>query len=62
VACPCAAALVHGRGGRRCLLSVEDWIAGMDDKSPTVVIRAYGVLTGILDDAVKGKRLPANPG
>jgi integrase len=43
------------------LLSVEDWITDMSDKSATVVLRAYGVLSGILADAVKGKRLPANP-
>ena len=27
----------------------------------TTVIRAYGVLAGILDDAVKARRLRANP-
>jgi integrase len=44
------------------VLGVEDWIAGMGDKkSATVVLRAYGVLSGVLADAVKGKRLPANP-
>lgn len=43
------------------LLSVEDWITGLSDKSATVVIRAYGVLSGILTDAVKAKRLRANP-
>lgn len=43
------------------LLSVEDWITDLSDKSATVVIRAYGVLSGILADAVKGKRLQANP-
>jgi integrase len=42
------------------LLGVEDWITDMSDKSATVVLRAYGVLSGILADAVKGKRLPAN--
>jgi integrase len=43
------------------LLSVEEWIADVSDKSATTVLRAYGVLSGILADAVKGKRLPANP-
>lgn len=43
------------------LLSVEEWITEMSDKSPITVLRAYGVLSGILADAVKGKRLPANP-
>lgn len=43
------------------LLGVEEWITNMSDKSATVVLRAYGVLSGILTDAVKGKRLPANP-
>ena len=28
---------------------------------PTTVIRAYGVLAGILDDAVKSRRLASNP-
>jgi integrase len=45
------------------LLAVEEWITGMVDKGagPTTVLRAYGVLSGILADAVKGKRLAANP-
>lgn len=45
------------------LLSVEEWIDGMLDKGAgaTTVLRAYGVLSGILADAVKGKRLAANP-
>lgn len=43
------------------LLDVEEWITDLSDKSATVVLRAYGVLSGILADAVKGKRLPANP-
>lgn len=43
------------------LLGVEEWITDLGDKSATVVIRAYGVLSGILADAVKGKRLRANP-
>ena len=44
------------------LAAVERWIAVMKEKSgATNVIRAYGVLAGILDDAVKGKRLASNP-
>jgi len=43
-------------------LGVESWIAEMAKlRSPTVVIRAHGVLAGILDDAVKAKRLGINP-
>lgn len=54
--------------------AVERWIADMgrtiaeaDGKvtkkgsGATVVLRAYGVLAGILDSAVKGRRLAANP-
>jgi hypothetical protein len=42
--------------------AVELWIAAMGKTSgATVVIRAYGVLAGILDDAVKARRLAANP-
>jgi len=55
---------------------VEDWISYMgraitDPKNAnkvmkkasgaTVVLRAYGVLAGILDSAVKARRLPKNP-
>ena len=44
------------------LAAVERWIATMRKKSgATTVIRAYGVLAGILDDAVKARRLAANP-
>jgi hypothetical protein len=31
------------------------------DSGATVVIRAYGVLAGILDDAVKARRLASSP-
>lgn len=43
--------------------AVEQWIATMKEKSgPTTVIRAFGVLAGILDFAVvKKKRLATNP-
>lgn len=45
------------------VLGVEAWITSMtrNGSGATVVLRAYGVLSGILADAVKGKRLPANP-
>ena len=45
------------------LLGVEAWIADMVRKGAgaTTVLRAHGVLSGILADAVKGKRLAANP-
>jgi integrase len=44
-------------------LCVEAWIAGMGAKGAgaTTVLRAHGVLSGILADAVKAKRLAANP-
>jgi integrase len=42
--------------------AVEWWIATMKKTSgATTVVRAYGVLAGILDDAVKGRRLARNP-
>jgi integrase len=44
------------------LAAVERWIATMrKDSGPTTVVRAYGVLAGILDDAVKSRRLAVNP-
>jgi Arm DNA-binding domain len=45
------------------LLGVEAWITSMVRKGSgaRTVIRAQGVLSGILADAVKGKRLAANP-
>jgi integrase len=45
------------------LLATEEWIDGMvvNGSGATTVIRAYGVLSGILSDAVKGRRLAANP-
>jgi integrase len=45
------------------MLGVEAWIANMvrDSSSATTVLRAYGVLSGILADAVKAKRLATNP-
>lgn len=44
------------------LADVESWIAAMRRKSgATTVTRSYGVLAGILDDAVKARRLRSNP-
>ena len=44
------------------LAAVERWISTMGKRSgATTVIRAYGVLAGILDDAVKARRLASNP-
>lgn len=45
------------------MLGVEAWIAGMGRKGggATTVLRAHGVLSGILADAVKAKRLAVNP-
>jgi hypothetical protein len=45
------------------LLGVEEWIDDMvtNGSGATTVLRAYGVLAGILSDAVKGKRLAVNP-
>lgn len=45
------------------LARVEQWIAQMqrDGSGATTVVRAYGVLAAILDDAVKSRRLASNP-
>ena len=44
------------------LATVERWIGTLRRKrGATVTIRAYGVLAGILDDAVKSRRLASNP-
>jgi integrase len=45
------------------LIGVEAWLETMTraGSGATTVIRAHGVLSGILADAVKGKRLSANP-
>jgi integrase len=41
---------------------VQAWVSQLSKgKSATVVIRAYGVLAGIIDIAVKDRRLPSNP-
>lgn len=38
---------------------VQAWVSGID-KSPTVVIRAYGILASILDVAVRDRRVARN--
>lgn len=45
------------------VIAVESWIAQMTRKGrgATTVLRAHGVLSGILGDAVKLKRLASNP-
>ncbi|WP_099022642.1 tyrosine-type recombinase/integrase [Mycolicibacterium palauense] len=45
------------------VLAIEAWVTGMVRKGAgaTTVLRAHGVLSGILGDAVKAKRLAANP-
>lgn len=48
---------------------VQDWVARLSSgvagkskpKSPALVHRCYGVLAGILDTAVKDRRIPSNP-
>jgi integrase len=45
---------------------VQVWVSELSKKkkkkkSATVVIRAYGVLAGIIDIAVKDRRIPSNP-
>jgi integrase len=44
------------------LAAVERWIGTMRKKSgATTILRSYGVLAGVLDDAVKARRLASNP-
>ncbi len=45
------------------LLGIEAWIGSMSSRGAraTTVLRAHGVLSGVLADAVKAKRLSANP-
>lgn len=45
------------------LLGIEAWIGSMSTQGSraTTVLRAHGVLSGVLADAVKAKRLSANP-
>ncbi|WP_370545224.1 site-specific integrase [Herbiconiux sp. VKM Ac-1786] len=41
---------------------VQAWVGELSSRrSPTVVIRAHGILAGILDTAVADRRLPRNP-
>lgn len=42
---------------------IESWVAQMvrDGRGSTTVLRAHGVLSGILQDAVKARRLASNP-
>jgi integrase len=41
---------------------VQAWVSELSKrKSATVVIRAYGVLAGMIDIAVKDRRIPSNP-
>src|SRR5271167_2227589 len=45
------------------VLAVESWITAMvsNGSGSTTVRRSYGVLCGLLSDAVKSKRLAINP-
>lgn len=42
---------------------IESWVAQMakDGRGATTVLRAHGVLSGVLSDAVKARRLASNP-
>lgn len=40
---------------------VQTWVTSMNSASATTVIRNYGVLAGILDTAVKDRRILSNP-
>lgn len=42
---------------------IESWVAQMarDGRGATTVLRAHGVLSGVLGDAVKARRLASNP-
>ncbi|CAN5568126.1 site-specific integrase [soil metagenome] len=41
---------------------VQSWVSRLSrSRSPTTVLRAYGVLAGILDVAVRDRRISANP-
>ena len=58
---------VRPKWGRRVLgdirhSEVQAWVSDLSKrKSATVVIRAYGVLAGMIDIAVKDRRIPSNP-
>ncbi|MGN6742878.1 MAG: tyrosine-type recombinase/integrase [Amnibacterium sp.] len=57
---------VEPRWGDRTISSirhseVQDWVADLSrTKSPTVVLRAYGILAGTLDRAVRDRRIKLN--
>lgn len=53
----------HWRVNKIDVVAVETWIAKMtgNGSGATTVLRAHGVLLGILNDAVKLKRLGSNP-
>ncbi|CAN5237852.1 hypothetical protein BH09ACT1_BH09ACT1_06810 [soil metagenome] len=40
---------------------VQTWITSLNDRSATTVLRAHGVLAGILDVAMKDRKIPSNP-
>lgn len=41
---------------------IQEWIAELSGvRSPTIVIRAHGVLAGVLDDAVRDGKIRTNP-
>ncbi|MGL5443030.1 MAG: tyrosine-type recombinase/integrase, partial [[Mycobacterium] stephanolepidis] len=52
----------HRRVSEITLVDVESWISQLCKGSgATTVLRAYGVLSGVLTDAVKARRLAVNP-
>lgn len=53
----------HRRVAEVTVVDVENWVAEMvhHGRGATTVLRAHGVLSGILAAAVKGRRLAANP-
>jgi hypothetical protein len=58
---------VEPKWGRRILRDiryreVQTWVSELSKKkSTTVVIRSYGVMAGMIDIAVRDRRLPSNP-
>ena len=51
----------HRRVGEIQHSEVQDWVSGLSSrKGTTVVIRAFGILAGVIDRAVKDRRLPLN--
>lgn len=53
----------HWQVGNVSLPDIESWVAQMvrDGRGATTVLRAHGVLSGVLADAVKARRLASNP-